>query len=401
MRCEQGMRKLRVLSVVHYPIFGGPHNRNARVAGYLARNHGVKSVVVVPDGPGNAYGRLSELGVDVVAVPLRRLRKTLNPVPNARLLAQFANDVAKLRSLIRETGADVVLVNGTANPHAAMAARAEGVAIVWQLLDTFPPPLALGVAMKFISRTADVIMTNGMTVAAAHPGALEFEGPLISFGPCIPTDRFTRRPGVAAGARAELGLDSSDLVIGTVNNINPMKGHHTFVEAAARLRAVRPARFVALGSGGDAAYIDSVLKHAQRVGLVPGKDFILRDGGDRVHELAQAFDIFWMTSEPRAEGMSNSLAEAQCLEIPVVVTRSGGVHESFLDGESGYLVAPHDVDGLVDKTVRLASDVALMKRMGELGAANVRARFTVERASELHLEAYEAAVARRGAASAV
>ena len=83
---------------------------------------------------------------------------------------------------------------------------------------------------------------------------------------------------------------------------------------------------------------------------------MIRDAGARVHELAQAMDLFWLTSEPRAEGMSNTLAEAQALGIPAIVTRSGAVHENVRDGVTGFLLPPHDIDGIVRESRRLLDD---------------------------------------------
>ncbi len=50
---------MHVLSIIHYPIFGGPHNRNLRLAPVLAEQ-GVRTTVLLPDEPGNAAERLRE-----------------------------------------------------------------------------------------------------------------------------------------------------------------------------------------------------------------------------------------------------------------------------------------------------------------------------------------------------
>lgn len=383
---------LNVLSVIHYPIFGGPGNRNALVANRLAAA-GINTHIVIPDAPGNAAERLRGMGIEPHRIPLHRLRKTLNPVPNLQLATQLAGDIKELRQLIRDLSIDVVLVNGTGNPHGAFAARKEGVPVVWQLLDTFPPLAGLAAVMPLITRMSDALMTTGLTTAAAHPGALEFAGPLVSFGPCIPVQRFTWSPETASAARAELGLGPDDFVVGNVANITKMKGHHTFVDAAAALTKRHPAKFVVLGSANDEAYLQSIRGHAARVGFTLGSDFIIQDGGARVAELSQAFDLFWMTSEPRSEGIPTAVGEAQSLGRPVVASRAGGVHEGFIAGESGFLVAPHDIDAFVEKSLLLAKDDDLRAQFGAAGAANVRKHFSVEATSLKHLEAYEAAIA--------
>jgi glycosyltransferase involved in cell wall biosynthesis len=382
---------VNVLSVIHYPIFGGPGNRNSLVAQQLALN-GFETHIVIPDEPGNAAERFAERGIGVTQIPLHRIRAAKNPGVHARYLAAMHSEVAALQWLIRERRIDVVVLNGSHNPHGAIAARREGVALVWQLLDTFGPPTFHRVMAPLVRRWSDVVMTNGMTTAAMHPGMMEFEGPLINFGPCVPMARFVPDPILAASARIELGLSETETVVGTVNNINPMKGHIDFVRAAALLRQRHEAKFVILGAEHNMQYTRALLEEAGRLGLRPGDQLIIRDPGSRVNELAQAFDLFWLTSRPRSEGMSTSLAEAQALGIPVVSTRSGAVHECMRDGETGYLVPPHDIAGIVRASMRLLTDRELRAEFSAAAMGHARRHFSVEATADRHAEAYEAAV---------
>ena len=48
---------MRVLAVIHYPTFGGPHNQVTGLDAAL-RDRGIETVAVLPDEPGNAVGRL-------------------------------------------------------------------------------------------------------------------------------------------------------------------------------------------------------------------------------------------------------------------------------------------------------------------------------------------------------
>lgn len=381
-----------VLSIIHFPVFGGPGVCNAMVARELAPR-GVRTHVVVPDEPGNAVERFAEYGLKAEQMPLHRIRTLKNPKVHAEYLRSLRPEVDRLRAFIREHDIDIVLVNGSHNPHGAMAAHAEGTAIVWQLLDTFPPPIFLHAMMPLVRRWSDVIMTNGMTTAAMHPGILEFDGPLISFGPPIPLDRFSADPTVAANAREELGFGPDDVVVGTVNNINPMKGHLTFLRAAAELRTTHPAtKFMILGAEHHDDYTRSLHDEAARLGLTLGTDLVIRDAGSRVPELAQAMNLFWLTSEPRAEGMSNTLGEAQALGIPVIATRSGAVHECMRHGETGFLLPPHDTAGIAAASRRLLDDADLYQRFSANCVAHIHRTFSDKITAERHFEAYEAAL---------
>ena len=170
---------MRVLSIIHYPVFGGPHNRNSIVIPLLERV-GVETTMLLPDEQGNAAERLRNAGVDVIQLPIDRLRLSRNPMVYARFFANLWPNVRQIRRLIRERRIDVVQVNGLVNPHGAIAGHLENVAVVWQLLDTVPMA-ARRVVMPLVKRIADVVMSTGLKVAQVHPGAVEFGDRLIFF----------------------------------------------------------------------------------------------------------------------------------------------------------------------------------------------------------------------------
>lgn len=387
---------MHVLSVIHYPVFGGPHNRNASVIP-LTAECGVETTVLLPDEPGDAAERMRAQGVDVVTAPLHRLRAQTNLRVHARMLASFPGEVRRIRQLIRARQIDLVLVNGLVNPHAAIAARLEGVPVTWQLLDTFPPRALRLALMPLVRLLADSLMTSGVEVARAHPGASTFGERLVSFFPIVDTDRFRPDPALRASARRELGLPEDAIVVGNVSNLNPMKGHLTFVRAAGSLKSSYPdVRYVILGGSYDhhADYIASIRRESQAVGLDAGEQLMVRDPGTRVAELAAAFDIFWLTSEPRSEGLSTVVGEAMALGLPVVATDVGSVSESVDHGTTGFMVPPRDPEALATATRPLVVDPKLRSAMGIAGRHRAEALFNGAACTRKHLSSFEAAVAR-------
>ena len=238
---------MHILSVIHYPTYGGPHNRNACVTPVLG-DLGVETTVLLPSEPGNAATLLRDRGVSVVQVPLSRLRAVRDPFTHIRTAHEFRRDVGRLRQVIRTLEIDLVLVNGLVNPHSAIAAHLEGIPVVWQLLDTFAPSQLRRALMPLVTTVADVIMSTGRAVAEAHPGASAFGERLVLFFPPVDPVVFANSSQRRSAARERLGLLPDSLVVGTVGNINPMKGHDVFVEAAGRGHRQRPnVRFVILG----------------------------------------------------------------------------------------------------------------------------------------------------------
>ncbi len=392
---------MHVLSVIHHPVWGGPHNRNSLVAPLLEQR-GIRVTVLLPDEKGNAAERMRGRGMHVVQMPLGRLRGKLDPRVHVRLVAGLREEVRHIRELIRDEDIDLVLVNGLVNPQAAIAGHLERVAVTWQLLDTFAPfPLRVAF-MPVVRGVADSVMTSGDACARVHPWTDGLKARLVSFFPVVDVERFRPDAARRAAARRELGLPSDCVVVGNVSNLNPMKGHLTFVRAAGVLRRSRPdTRFVILGAtySHRPGYLDQVLAEAATAGLRQGRDLVVLDPQNRVAELAAAFDIFWLTSEPRSEGIPTVVGEAMALGVPVVATDVGSVSESVGEGEDagGLLVAPRDVAGLASATLKLMDDDERRRGLGAAGRRRAVVLFAAEASAECHVEAFSAALAwRRG-----
>lgn len=381
------------LFVIHYPTFGGPHNQAVRLDSALEAK-GWRTIVALPEEEGNAEQRLLEAGVKVVKLPLHRIRAKLNPILHIRFIAGFFSGIRALRRVIREEQIDLVIVGGLVNPHSAIAARLEGVPVVWQLLDTRAPGLLVRLFMPLVLWLSDSVMTTGHAVAAAHPGTERLGNRLVSFFPPVDVDQFRMLPERRAAARRELGIDPEVTVVGNVSNVNPQKGQITFVEAAATVRrGHRDVVFVILGATypQHADYLSEIRRSAQTAGLVEGRDLIIHDPGGEVDLYASALDIFWLTSEPRSEGIPTVVEEALSLGLPVVATDVGSVKEAVFDGVNGFVVPAREPGAIAQATDRLIDDGAFRRELSGRAREDAVERFAVERCTETHLKAFRLA----------
>src|SRR5207247_7347980 len=80
----------------------------------------------------------------------------------------------------------------------------------------------------------------------------------------------------------------------------------------------------------------------------------------------------------RREGLPRALPQAMAAGKPVLAYRLDGAPEVCFDGETGFLVAPGDCEGLASRLLRLADDLPLRRRLGEAGRSFVRQRFAVQ-----------------------
>lgn len=166
----------------------------------------------------------------------------------------------------------------------------------------------------------------------------------------------------------------------------PEKGIFLLTEAAERLRQeyAGKAEFLLVGGLDDhpGAITREQLEH------VCDGDYI-RWLGYRtdVKELLKQSHIVAFPSYYR-EGLPKSLIEADAIGRPVITTDSVGCRDTVVDGVSGFLIKPKDVDALADRLRRLIDDKPLRTRMGREARKYAEKYFDIEDVKRRHLEIY-------------
>lgn len=169
------------------------------------------------------------------------------------------------------------------------------------------------------------------------------------------------------GPAADRHGDGS-LVIGSLARLDRIKGIDVLLRAAAGLDG---ARIVVSGDGPEG---DALRMQAAELGM--GDRFRIEPWSDARRDLFDEIDIFVLPS--RAEGFPLSIVEAMLAGRPVLATDVGSVSEAVVDGTTGVLVPPDDVDALAGALARLSADPEERRRMGAAGRARALAHFTAE-----------------------
>ncbi|MGW4898265.1 glycosyltransferase family 4 protein [Kitasatospora sp. NPDC004240] len=170
----------------------------------------------------------------------------------------------------------------------------------------------------------------------------------------------------------------------------PLKGLVHLVEALAKVRTERDAHLVVVGK--PQKEDGPVTEAVRRFGLESHIEF--RSGlSDR--ELVDLYRSAEVACVPSLyEGFSLPAAEAMATGTPLVATTGGAIPEvAGPDGETCLAVPPGDAGALAAALGRLLDDPALRTTLGAAGRERVLARFTWEKAAELTVEAYRAALA--------
>jgi len=164
--------------------------------------------------------------------------------------------------------------------------------------------------------------------------------------------------------RAELGLTSSEKILGTAGRLAPVKGYGFLLEAFKLIHDQEPGvRLLVIGEGP----LEAELKNqARELGLAHAVLF----PGFRtdIADLLNALDVFVMSS--LHEGTPTVLLEALALQKPVVSTSVGGIPEVLARIGSGIQVRPGDPHALAAGCLRALEEV----RTGRPDTREVRDR---------------------------
>jgi glycosyltransferase involved in cell wall biosynthesis len=186
-----------------------------------------------------------------------------------------------------------------------------------------------------------------------------------------------------ANLHGEFWLPHHAPIVGNVAALVGHKGQKHLIEAARLVLPQLPdARFIIAGEGELRPALERQIKdhHLE-------KHVLLAGFRPDVLSLHKAFDIFVMSSV--TEGLGTSLLDAMAAGKPIVATRTGGIPEVVVDGETGLLVPPRDEEALAGAIVRLLKDANLRRAMGEAGRTRARDLFSVERMVQNTLNVYQ------------
>jgi glycosyltransferase involved in cell wall biosynthesis len=108
---------------------------------------------------------------------------------------------------------------------------------------------------------------------------------------------------------------------------------------------------------------------------------------DHTRPVLAAADAFLNLSS--VEGMSNAVAEAMSVGLPVVATDAGGTAELIRDGVQGSIVPRGDVVQVAQRLIDLASSSDLRFRLGGAARERIRGGFSVESMVDRYARLYE------------
>ncbi len=342
---------------------------------------------IVASAGGGMEGELRRAGAKHVHLPL----KDKNPA------AIWAN-IDRLREVIDENGANLVHARSRAPAWSALyAARKAGV----PFMTTFHSAYGHGNPFK---RMYNSVMVRGVRVIAVSdfigrhiketyridPGKIR----VVPRG--INPDRYD--PDKVSVERVidlatKWGLPEDRRTILLPGRLTRLKGHTTLIKALVDL----PDDVFAVCLGADKTnrrYQTELENLADELG-VRSKLAVV----EACRDMPAAYSLAHVVVNPSTvpEGFARTVAEAQCMGRPVVVTNLGAPAELILEGETGWSVPPGDPKALataICEIIALKNDTR--KFLATKARLNMTSHFTLAAMTDATLDVYEEVLRESG-----
>ena len=343
------MRKpIRLLHLVYSLHSGGMENGVVNLCNRLNPEEFEAAICVFEDG-----GALEEK-VDSTRVQVHRVKRHFGNDPTVPL--RLMRLLRRERYQVLHTHNWVTICEGY------FAARAARVPRVVHGEHGYPfetRPRNIGV-QRYLWRRIDRVTAVASPLADDLARTLNYPREHVSvIANGVDTEKFCPGPPCRDSIRADFGLPSQGILVGTVARLDPVKNHVGLIQAASLLRA--RGTDLHLVFAGDGPERRALMRLATELGV----DDRLHMLGNvtEVERLLNAFDAFVLNSN--AEGMSNTLLEAMASGLPIIATRVGSNADLIVDGESGVLINPGADEELACALERFVSQPSSAQRLAE------------------------------------
>ncbi|HXD34298.1 MAG TPA: glycosyltransferase family 4 protein [Pyrinomonadaceae bacterium] len=353
---------MRILQLSSARAFGGGERHVADLAnGLLSRGHDVFAAVR-PASP-----LTQELRVSAANITTFNLRNALD-----------AFSAGKLARLVREREIQIVHAHVARDyPLAAYAVwRNRGSKLVLTRHVLFPLKRLHSLTFSRAARVVAVSAAVQRALIAQHLLPTE-RIEVIHNG--IDVARFGRATATEITAfRNRWRIAEDALLIGSVGELTPLKGHGEFLQAAAIVRQRFP-KTQFLIAGLDASHgernLAELRAQIKRLGLADSVRLL--DWVDDLACLYQALDIFVSASHTESFGLA--IAEAMASSTPVIATATEGAAEIIENEISGQLAPVGNVEALATAIGELVLDGSKRSLFGDSGRARIEHLFSLER----------------------
>ncbi len=185
--------------------------------------------------------------------------------------------------------------------------------------------------------------------------------------------------------RKEFDIPEKQFVLLSVGRQVPRKKFDLVIKAVNEIKKLKPSlniKYILIGDGQENQYLKDLTK---QLNLERQIEFLGSCDLEKRNKFYKLSDIFLMPVDTRKhdiEGFGIVFLEANYYKVPVIGTATGGIIEAIVDGKTGLLIKPNDLNDLVEKILYFYENENIRKQMGEKGHIRVIHEYSWEKIVE-------------------
>lgn len=378
----------RVLRILNRLIIGGPAINATYLTKYMAPEFETMLVIGGKDSHEQDADHLSmDLGITPVEVP--EMKRNISPFDDGQAYRKIKKLIEKFRPDIVHTHA---AKSGVIGRLAADACKVPVIVhtfhghVFHSYFNKWKTNTFINIERYLARRSTGIIaISESQKNELAHVYKIcpENKMKIIPLG--LDLDKFQQHHDIKrAEFRHQYFLYDSDIVIGIIGRVVPVKNHSLFVAAAKKVLEQTSARvkFVIIGDGDMRSQMEAEFREA-------GIDYAYYPEEKReataictswltdMDIVLAGLDIVALTSHN--EGTPVSLIEAQAAGKPVVSTNVGGVLDVVVDNQCGFITEPGDADIFAEALLKLINKPEMRIYFGTQGRNFVQTKYSYQR----------------------
>ena len=181
--------------------------------------------------------------------------------------------------------------------------------------------------------------------------------------------------------RKDFDIPDDNFVILSVGRQVSRKNFQLVLKAVFEIKKSNPSlkiKYYLIGEGEETINLKTLVKKLKLQNEVKFLGVCDIETRNKFYKLSDLFVMPSLTKKNDIEGFGIVFLEANYYRVPVIGTATGGIIEAIVDGESGFLIKPNDLNDLIDKIILLSKDEQRRKKLGENGYQRVIREFQWE-----------------------
>lgn len=167
-------------------------------------------------------------------------------------------------------------------------------------------------------------------------------------------------------------IEKNKKIIMHISNFRAVKRVTDVIRVFKKISDKMDAQLIMVGEGPEKV---SSVGVARQLGILNKVKYI--GNFHNIEELLPHADLVIQPSEHESFGMV--ALEAMASGVPVIATKSGGIQELIVDGETGFLCEVGDIETMADWAIQVLFDRKLQQEIGKRSIERVKKYFSVDK----------------------